>query len=72
MDITDKFAWSFVYISNKHGILYMSRMFLLHLLSLVYETFNTRDAERRIADVYRAIALGLCMGHHRQMLSPYV
>ena len=36
-DITLRFAGSVVYISKKYGITYMSIMFLLNLLSMVYE-----------------------------------
>ena len=60
-----------MYIFKKYGTTYMSRMFLLHLLSMVYETLNCRDVRRRVAGVYGANALGLCRRHHREMLSPY-
>ena len=70
-DITLRFPGSVVYVSKHYGVTDMSRMFLLNLLSMVYETLNSRDARRRIAGVYEANVLGLCRRHHREMLAPY-
>ena len=70
-DVLGMFDDALSYRSAKHGTVFMTRAFLLHLLSLFYETFNSRDVRRRLADVYAANALGLCKRHEQQGFSPY-
>jgi len=45
--------------ARKHGTLYFTYTFLVHLLHVIYEEFNVRAARRRIADAFLANLLGL-------------
>ncbi len=70
-DVQVHFPGTIAYHEQKRGTVYMTHAFLVHLLSIMYETLNSRDARRRLADVYAANALGLVRRHDRESLSPY-